>query len=120
MSGNGFLPKHVGSRALPAMGEAWNQSGTTRFPRKKTRRAKALQDILLRYWGGWTRTTNFLVNSQALCQLSDAPSTASDPPAAIRVRRIESTDEERRKESYGGSPLGGGPDHHADFAAFIK
>ena len=38
------------------------------------------------YWGGWTRTTNFLVNSQALCQLSYAPSTAVDPSTAIRVR----------------------------------
>ena len=25
-------------------------------------------------WGGWTRTTNFLINSQAVCQLTYAPS----------------------------------------------
>lgn len=25
-------------------------------------------------WGGWTRTTNFLINSQAICQLIYAPS----------------------------------------------
>jgi hypothetical protein len=24
-------------------------------------------------WGGWTRTTNFLINSQAVCQLTYAP-----------------------------------------------
>ena len=60
--------------------------GTTRFTRKKPRKAKTLRGILLRYWGGWTRTTNFLVNSQALCQLSYAPSTAVDPSTAIRVQ----------------------------------
>ena len=26
-----------------------------------------------KYWGGWVRTTNLLVNSQALCRLSYAP-----------------------------------------------
>ena len=25
-------------------------------------------------WGGWTRTTNFLINSQAVCQLTYSPS----------------------------------------------
>src|SRR5829696_1599664 len=27
-------------------------------------------------WGGWIRTTDLLINSQALCQLSYTPSTA--------------------------------------------
>ena len=47
----------------------WDHS----ISKKKPRKAKALQGILLRYWGGWVRTTNLLVNSQALCQLSYAP-----------------------------------------------
>lgn len=29
--------------------------------------------IGLRHWGGWARTTNLLVNSQALCLLSYTP-----------------------------------------------
>ena len=39
-------------------------------------------------WGGWTRTTNFLINSQAVCQLTYAPSVQPyiyiSPPAAFR------------------------------------
>ena len=33
-------------------------------------------------WGGWTRTTNFLINSQAVCQLTYAPTsrTQKRPP----------------------------------------
>ena len=27
------------------------------------------------HWGGWIRTTDLLINSQALCQLSYTPST---------------------------------------------
>ncbi len=29
---------------------------------------------LMRYWGGWIRTSDLLINSQALCQLSYTPS----------------------------------------------
>ena len=34
---------------------------------------KPLDSYLFFYWGGWVRTTNLLVNSQALCRLSYAP-----------------------------------------------
>ena len=44
-------------------------------PHKAIRPCRAVSSV---YWGGWTRTTNFLVNSQALCQLSYAPSNAAD------------------------------------------
>lgn len=30
--------------------------------------------MMVMNWGGWTRTTNFLINSQAICQLIYAPS----------------------------------------------
>ncbi len=58
------------------------------------------------YWGGWVRTTNLLVNSQALCRLSYAPSpiNAANPSG---VRRVEPTDEARREGSYGGVPTEG-------------
>ena len=74
---------------------------------KKPRKAKALQGILLRYWGGWVRTTNLLVNSQALCRLSYAPSTTANPSTAIRARRIDPTDENVGKNPTEGSPRNG-------------
>ena len=43
-------------------------------PNKKDSRAKLLLSESLHNWGGWTRTINFLINSQAVCQLTYAPS----------------------------------------------
>ena len=37
----------------------------------------ATRPIVRYYWGGWIRTTDLLINSQALCQLSYTPSTRS-------------------------------------------
>ena len=36
----------------------------------------------LRHWGGWTRTINFLINSQAVCQLTYAPSLVAENKTA--------------------------------------
>ena len=40
---------------------------------------KSLQYKLLSDWGGWIRTSDFLINSQALCQLSYTPKKARAP-----------------------------------------
>ena len=37
-------------------------------------------------WGGWTRTTNFLINSQAVCQLTYAPSCLVLHDTALKRR----------------------------------
>ena len=42
--------------------------------RTKRRRAERPCGAFFHYWGGRARTYNLLVNSQALCQLSYAPS----------------------------------------------
>ena len=48
--------------------------------------AKATRQQELHNWGGWTRTTNFLINSQAVCQLTYTPKpnflAATDEPFA--------------------------------------
>jgi hypothetical protein len=33
------------------------------------------------YWGGWIRTSDLLINSQALCQLSYTPKSFAPRPA---------------------------------------
>lgn len=38
------------------------------------------QDFDLQNWGGWIRTTDLLINSQALCQLSYTPKLTSSEP----------------------------------------
>jgi hypothetical protein len=48
--------------------------------RRGSRKAEGPQPLsgcgpsLMHHWGGWTRTTNFLINSQAVCQLTYTPS----------------------------------------------
>ena len=40
------------------------------FEAEKSRTRKRVRDL---DWGGWIRTTDLLINSQALCQLSYTP-----------------------------------------------
>jgi hypothetical protein len=42
-----------------------------RSSRQRSRFSKKLEKI--RSWGGWTRTTNFRINSPAVCQLTYTP-----------------------------------------------
>ena len=58
---------------------------TTLFYCPTRRFCKILCEKRLRYWGGWTRTINFLINSQAVCQLTYAPSVVSQTkrPASV-------------------------------------
>lgn len=46
---------------------------------------------LERHWGGWIRTSDFLINSQALCQLSYTPSPDCGERVISRPRPAEST-----------------------------
>ena len=56
------------------------------FVTLKAKPHKAIKPCGIRssnYWGGWVRTTNLLVNSQALCRLSYAPSTLRIPQGSV-------------------------------------
>ena len=55
---------------------ARNSATPIRALRTPSRQAQQTREI--HNWGGWTRTTNFLINSQAVCQLTYAPSCQSD------------------------------------------
>jgi hypothetical protein len=46
---------------------------TRRRISSRRRCCKQLSSNNLLYWGGWIRTTDLLINSQALCQLSYTP-----------------------------------------------
>ena len=53
-------------------------------PKVRTKKQKghthnALWPLPLQHWGGRTRTYNFLINSQAVCQLTYAPSIVPRP-----------------------------------------
>ena len=54
---------------------------------------KRVIQIVYCYWGGWTRTINFLINSQAVCQLTYAPSfvVSNNKTARLRIWRAAST-----------------------------
>src|SRR5437660_8267 len=49
------------------------RSSATPIGVPRTRSRKPQQACEIHNWGGWTRTTNFLINSQAVCQLTYAP-----------------------------------------------
>ena len=41
---------------------------------------------LLQNWGGWIRTTNFPVNSRAVCQLTYTPMGTAATPHTVNSR----------------------------------
>ena len=55
-------------------------NGTPPNAQRATQHGSPCQVTRLPYWGGWTRTTNFPINSRAVCQLTYTPSR---PPAPL-------------------------------------